>query len=46
MKYKKDMGLVGDVFKEGELSNLSGNMGIGHVRYSTAGGSTLANCQP
>ena len=46
IKYKKDMGLVGDVFKEGELSQLSGNMGIGHVRYSTAGGSTLANCQP
>ena len=46
IKYKKDMGLVGDVFKEAELSQLGGNMGIGHVRYSTAGGSTLANCQP
>ena len=46
IKYKKDMGLVGDVFKEDELSHLSGNIGIGHVRYSTAGGSTLANCQP
>ncbi|RDY26153.1 amidophosphoribosyltransferase [Romboutsia weinsteinii] len=46
IKYKKDMGLVGDVFKEDELSNLSGTMGIGHVRYSTAGGSHMANCQP
>ncbi|MEG1311889.1 MAG: amidophosphoribosyltransferase [Romboutsia sp.] len=44
--YKKDMGLVGDVFKEEELKNLKGNMGIGHVRYSTAGGSHMANCQP
>ena len=46
INYKKDMGLVGDIFKEDELSHLSGNIGIGHVRYSTAGGSTLANCQP
>ena len=46
INYKKDMGLVGDVFKESELVNLKGNIGIGHVRYSTAGGSHLANCQP
>ena len=46
INYKKDMGLVGDVFKENELANLKGNIGIGHVRYSTAGGSHLANCQP
>ena len=46
INYKKDMGLVGDVFKENELSSLKGNMGIGHVRYSTAGGSHLANGQP
>ena len=46
INYKKDMGLVGDVFKESELANLKGNIGIGHVRYSTAGGSHLANCQP
>lgn len=44
--YKKGMGLVGDVFNEEELKNLKGNMGIGHVRYSTAGGSHMANCQP
>lgn len=46
INYKKGMGLVGDVFNETELKNLAGNMGIGHVRYSTAGGSHLANCQP
>ncbi|MEG0843501.1 MAG: amidophosphoribosyltransferase [Romboutsia sp.] len=46
INYKKDMGLVGEVFKEDELYQLKGNMGIGHVRYSTAGGSHMANCQP
>ena len=46
INYKKDMGLVGDVFKSCELGKLQGNIGIGHVRYSTAGGSSLVNCQP
>lgn len=46
INYKKGMGLVGDIFTEEELSKLNGNIGIGHVRYSTAGGSHLANCQP
>ncbi len=46
IKYKKDMGLVGEVFKEEEIESLDGNMGIGHVRYSTAGGSHISNCQP
>lgn len=46
IKHKKDMGLVGEVFKEEELEELKGNMGIGHVRYSTAGGSHISNCQP
>ncbi len=46
INFKKDMGLVGDVFKENELDKLKGNIGIGHVRYSTAGGSGLSNCQP
>ena len=36
---KKGMGLVSDVFKDGVLEDLQGPMGIGHVRYSTAGGS-------
>lgn len=46
IKYYKDMGLVGDVFTPKQLGQLEGNMGIGHVRYSTAGGSNFANCQP
>ena len=46
IEYKKDMGLVGEVFKEEELEKLNGNFGIGHVRYSTAGGSYVSNCQP
>ncbi|MGL5347911.1 MAG: amidophosphoribosyltransferase [Peptostreptococcaceae bacterium] len=46
INYKKDMGLVGDIFKPEDLEKLKGTMGIGHVRYSTAGGSHLANCQP
>ena len=43
---KKGMGLVPDVFKNGELEDLKGNMGIGHVRYSTTGSSMLRNAQP
>ncbi len=46
INYKKGMGLVGDIFNEKELEKLKGTMGIGHVRYSTAGGSHMANCQP
>lgn len=40
------MGLVGDVFKQATLSNLPGFAAAGHVRYSTAGDSTVANAQP
>ena len=40
------MGLLTDVFKDYELDNLSGNRGIGHVRYSTTGQSKLENSQP
>ncbi len=46
IKYYKDMGLVGDVFTPKKIEQLEGNMGIAHVRYSTAGGSNFANCQP
>ena len=42
----KDMGLVHEVFTEESLSQLSGNLGVGHVRYSTAGGSLPENSQP
>lgn len=42
----KDMGLVSEVFGRQDLERLVGNIGIGHVRYSTAGGSTKENAQP
>jgi amidophosphoribosyltransferase len=40
------MGLVADVFSEKALSRLPGRHAIGHVRYSTTGGSLLRNAQP
>ena len=40
------MGLVNEVFTQEELEGLKGNIGIGHVRYSTAGSSTRENAQP
>ncbi|MGE4649938.1 MAG: amidophosphoribosyltransferase [Myxococcota bacterium] len=40
------MGLVSDVFGEKTLDKLPGRNAIGHVRYSTAGGSQLSNAQP
>lgn len=43
---RKDMGLVSEVFPAEELAKLSGNLGIGHVRYSTAGASSVENAQP
>lgn len=42
----KGMGLVSQVFKEGDLAGLKGNRAIGHVRYSTTGSSNLLNAQP
>ncbi len=42
----RDMGLVADVFKKSDIERLSGDRSIGHVRYSTSGGSELRNCQP
>ncbi|MBQ0079519.1 MAG: amidophosphoribosyltransferase [Eubacterium sp.] len=42
----KDMGLVSEVFTEDRLKLLKGNIGIGHVRYSTTGDSNVANAQP
>ncbi|MCR5282274.1 MAG: amidophosphoribosyltransferase [Lachnospiraceae bacterium] len=43
---KKDMGLVSEVFDAKTLGILSGNLGVGHVRYSTTGGSRPENAQP
>jgi amidophosphoribosyltransferase len=42
----KEMGLVSQVFDERALAGLDGHLGIGHVRYSTAGASTWDNAQP
>ncbi len=40
------MGLVQEVFTEPQLAKLPGKIAIGHVRYSTAGGSHIKNAQP
>ena len=42
----KDMGLVNEVFTPENLEKLHGDIGVGHVRYSTAGASTRENAQP
>lgn len=42
----RGMGLVSEVFRESVLQSLHGNLGIGHVRYSTTGEPALSNAQP
>ncbi len=42
----KGMGLVQEVFDEETLDKMKGDIGVGHVRYSTAGESTRENAQP
>jgi amidophosphoribosyltransferase len=42
----KDQGLVASVFDERTLAGLSGELAIGHTRYSTTGSSTWRNAQP
>lgn len=42
----RGMGLVADVFSEGNIEKLYGSSAIGHVRYSTAGESHIRNAQP
>ena len=46
MQSYKDMGLVREVFNRQILRGLSGNIGIGHVRYATSGDSQIVNAQP
>lgn len=46
ISYHKDMGLVTEVFSGGVLDDMQGQMAVGHVRYSTAGGSVRENSQP
>ena len=43
---EKDMGYVADIFTQERLARLPGQTAVGHVRYSTAGGSFVANAQP
>ena len=43
---RKDNGLARDVFDTNHMINLRGNMGMGHVRYPTAGCSSSAEAQP
>ena len=42
----KDMGLVNEVFTQDILDSMKGDIGVGQVRYSTAGASTRENAQP
>ena len=42
----RGMGLVSENFNEGNLSKLTGDVAVGHTRYSTAGSSVIANAQP
>jgi len=43
---RKSTGLVKDVFYKNHMKNLLGSIGIGHVRYPTAGSSSAAEAQP
>lgn len=42
----RELGLVAQVFDEATLATLQGDLGIGHVRYSTTGSTTWDNAQP
>jgi amidophosphoribosyltransferase len=42
----RQMGYVADVFDQGRLAQLPGRLAVGHVRYTTSGGSLPKNIQP
>ncbi len=46
LKVHREMGLVPEIFNEENLERLTGEMAIGHVRYSTTGSSEVKNAQP
>jgi amidophosphoribosyltransferase len=46
LRHHKDMGYVAEVFDRDRLALLPGDAAVGHVRYSTAGDSSLVNAQP
>jgi amidophosphoribosyltransferase len=43
---RKNIGLVRDVFQQRHMLKLKGTLGIGHVRYPTAGADSLSEAQP
>jgi amidophosphoribosyltransferase len=43
---RRELGLVSQVFSENDLRTLSGDLAIGHVRYSTTGSNAWENSQP
>ncbi|WP_392558371.1 amidophosphoribosyltransferase [Orbus mooreae] len=45
-RLRKANGLVQDVFQSQHMQRLQGNIGIGHVRYPTAGSSSVSEAQP
>ncbi len=44
--FHKDLGLVSEVLTKEALNKMDGNIGLGHVRYSTTGASVAENAQP
>src|SRR5210317_2404101 len=46
LKQRKSNGLVRDVFRQRHMLRLKGHVGIGHVRYPTAGGARSSEAQP
>jgi amidophosphoribosyltransferase len=46
IEFRKGMGLAADVFNPETIGQLKGPAAVGHVRYSTAGSSTIENAQP
>lgn len=46
VRSEKHMGLVNESFAPESIERLNGDIGVGHVRYSTAGSSTRENAQP
>ena len=46
LKQRKSNGLVRDVFRQQHMERLTGHVGIGHVRYPTAGGARSSEAQP
>ncbi|MET0395643.1 MAG: amidophosphoribosyltransferase [Longimicrobiaceae bacterium] len=42
----REAGLISEIFSEEKLAKLPGEVAVGHIRYSTAGGAGLKNAQP